>query len=107
MPGRRIARGDNAVGYAHPSRRADGQYRHTPVEPGLLSDLGQVVGTGLEHCHPPGQELVAGEVAVVVGVRGRRCHMVGVHQVDDVTQPDGGLRVVEGEPVALGEHPAG
>ncbi len=37
-------------------------------KPALFGDRGQVVGAGLEHRHPALQELVAGEVAVAIGV---------------------------------------
>ena len=84
VTGGRIARRDNAVGDADPPGRPGGEHRHAPTELGLLGDLGQVVGAGLQYRHPPGQELIAGEVAVVVGVRGRRCDVVGVDQVDHV-----------------------
>ena len=107
MAGRRISGGHDAVGDADPPGRPGGQHRHPPAEAGLPGHLGQVVGAGLEHRHPPGQELIAGEVAVVIGVGGRRGDVLGVDQVDHVAQCGDRLRVVEGEPVAVAEHPAG
>ena len=56
------------------------QHGHAPPERRLVGDRGQVVGAGLEQRHPALQELVAGEVAVVVGVRRGRCDVVVVDQ---------------------------
>ena len=53
------------------------QHGHTPAEWRLVGDGGQVVGAGLEQRHPARQELVAGEVAVVVGVRCGRRDVIG------------------------------
>ena len=50
---RRIARGGNAVGDTHPTRRAGRQHRYAPPEPRLIGDRSQVVGTRLEQCHLP------------------------------------------------------
>ena len=102
----RIARCHNAVGDADPPGRTGGQHRHSPSEARLPGDLGEVVRAGLEDRHPTGEKLIAGEVAVIVGVRRRWGDIVGVDQVHHVLKCGDGLRIVEGEPVAVGEDPA-
>ena len=106
MSGRRIARSGNAVGDADPADGSDGHRHDTPPEAGLLGDRGQVVGAGLEQRHPALQELVAGEVAVAVGVRRGRGDVVVVDQPHQVVERRDRPGVVEGEPVAVGEHAA-
>ena len=71
-----------------------GKHGHAPPERRLVGDRGEVVRTGLEQRHPALQELVAREVAVVVGVRRRRCDVVDVDQPHEVFDRFGRLRVV-------------
>ena len=106
MRRRRISRRCNAVGDAYPADGADRHRDDTPPETALLCDRREVVGAGLEQRHPALQELIAGEVAVVVRVRRGRCDVVVVDQTHEIVERSDRPRVVEGEPVAVGEHAA-
>ena len=82
-------------------------HRDTPVERGVAGDRRQTVSAGLEERDPAGQELVAGEVAVVVGVGCRRRDVVVVDQAHQVAEGFDRLGVIEGELVVALEHAAG
>ena len=74
-----------------------------PVELRAVRDVLQVVGAGLEQREFALDELVAAEVAVVVGVRGRRSDVVGVDQLHQVGHGLGALGVLgEDEAAVLG-----
>ena len=75
---------DHRVDHRHRALRP-GRHRHdAPLELGAVGHVLEVVHARLEQRDLALQELVAGEVAVVVGVGRRRRHLVLVDQVDDV-----------------------
>src|SRR5271157_5839378 len=104
---RRITNRSNTIGDTKSAYRTDRQHRYAPVETSIAGHRRQVVGAGLEERHPAGQKLVAGEVAVVVGVGGGRRDVVVVDQTDQIAECFDRGGIVERKLVAALEYAAG